>query len=581
MKNQKLALIIAISIVFLISSKYSFSYPDIIENHLLADSKLSYLLNLHYSKGGLELVQTELVEGKGPDRKLQPERGYTAKINSLEGSLKHYLKFNIPLSVISEDETISGIIELDEITFSIAMPYFSDGKSVDIFDPQGTLKLTIDVSQFSRPDLVKAGNGGQTTGGGGDGGTCFTFDQKDGIGNIIYDAEKENRAIIKDGLDVTPTDDAAEKTAQGKLGEAMQFDGMDDVVAIPYMPETDPAKTGELTISAWVYPETRAESPVTIVAKPPEEGFIAVYPLGLDSHGHAAFAVTSGEREITYAVSEQVIPINQWTEITGVIENNQLNLYLDGVKQEGSVELKTPIEESSRSTLIGGSSVPTASNFDGRIDEVAVLNYAAGPAQVAALADQGCGGGLPTPEPSPTECSPANPTLCATRLECERVAARWCESAERCGGLDEECPEATPAPRTISECGNNVCEEGEEGGPAVLGTCPQDCKVALTTILVQGKEISLKCVKDEECTIINKDIDFKKCNAGTCETVDYSMDNYIAVNKGSFEEYQSAESSLRPSADSCGPAPACPVSIANSNYQATCANQLCRKSALG
>ncbi len=67
------------------------------------------------------------------------------------------------------------------------------------------------------------------------------------------------------------------------------------------------------------------------------------------------------------------------------------------------------------------------------------------------------------------------------------------------------------------------------------------------------------------------------CHAGACGIVDYSKDNYIAVNKESFEEYGSAESSLRPSAEDCGPEPLCPVGIAQGGYEAGCVGQLCQK----
>src|SRR3989338_2022631 len=91
------------------------------------------------------------------------------------------------------------------------------------------------------------------------------------------------------------------------------------------------------------------------------------------------------------------------------------------------------------------------------------------------------------------------------------------------------------------------------------------------------EEISLECNLDNDCVLINKDLDYRSCRSYRCGIIDYSQDNYIAVNKESFEFFKMSELKFRPFDEECGPAPECPSRIINDNFVAKCINNLCKK----
>ncbi len=87
-------------------------------------------------------------------------------------------------------------------------------------------------------------------------------------------------------------------------------------------------------------------------------------------------------------------------------------------------------------------------------------------------------------------------------------------------------------------------------------------------------ELSVYCKVDDDCILINKELDYRLCWRDACKGVDYSLDKYIAVNKLSGEEFIGKN---RPTEERCGPAPACPSFIINDNFVAKCIDNICKK----
>jgi len=94
----------------------------------------------------------------------------------------------------------------------------------------------------------------------------------------------------------------------------------------------------------------------------------------------------------------------------------------------------------------------------------------------------------------------------------------------------------------------------------------------------QSTEISTSCNTSNDCTIINKEINYRSCWPGRCELVDYSLERYISVNKDSFQEFRNSEIKFRPSEAECYPAPGCNIAIINENFESLCTNNSCTKS---
>jgi hypothetical protein len=114
--------------------------------------------------------------------------------------------------------------------------------------------------------------------------------------------------------------------------------------------------------------------------------------------------------------------------------------------------------------------------------------------------------------------------------------------------------------------------------PSISEYCNSDNNCSTNMYCDHGacKQVVLdaSCKIDEDCKLVNKNLNYACCWAGVCDEVDYSKDNWVAVNKDLF----SAERSQTcPAKSSCGPTPGCPREIINDAYQARCSSGQCVK----
>ena len=111
-----------------------------------------YILNLDYDRGNLNLVSVVVQHGYAPDRRIQPEVGYNCSVASFSGETLYSFKFEVP-NVIYAPPPIGGEAEsgiyLEQVNFSLTIPYFRDGKTIYIYDSNDTNVLSVDVSQFA------------------------------------------------------------------------------------------------------------------------------------------------------------------------------------------------------------------------------------------------------------------------------------------------------------------------------------------------------------------------------------------------------------------------------------------------
>lgn len=129
---------------------------------VFAANAVSYSIVIKYDKGTLSAESVRLTEGPAPDRLVQPEEGYTLKVLSFKGEVLHSFKFAIELTPqyesLSEwfDEEGNQISvsnatlpSVETTTFAISAPYFRNAKSIDIYDTNGNLALSIDLTEFA------------------------------------------------------------------------------------------------------------------------------------------------------------------------------------------------------------------------------------------------------------------------------------------------------------------------------------------------------------------------------------------------------------------------------------------------
>ncbi len=116
----------------------------------LASASGIYVAQINYKDG--EFTAGPMYKTDGQVGLLQePVEGYLVKIVTESGENLFIRKFSPPLfkhrDTFTADKGIP-IVELNETTFGLALPYYADGETIEIYDKERELVLEIDVSRF-------------------------------------------------------------------------------------------------------------------------------------------------------------------------------------------------------------------------------------------------------------------------------------------------------------------------------------------------------------------------------------------------------------------------------------------------
>lgn len=120
-----------------------------------------YFLNMEYDKGAIKLIEVSVISGYAPDRRIQPEDGYRLEVVSFRGASLHSFRFEVPLIMFRApprpgEEALPPLI-LEKTNFTLAVPYFENGREINIYGQNNTKMLSIDVSRFALAECVADG----------------------------------------------------------------------------------------------------------------------------------------------------------------------------------------------------------------------------------------------------------------------------------------------------------------------------------------------------------------------------------------------------------------------------------------
>ena len=186
----------------------------------------------------------------------------------------------------------------------------------------------------------------------------WAFDEKEGT--IAYDSCSKSDGSVVGNPAWQPTG--------GKLGGALQFDGVDDCATAPYV--VDPS-TGPFSVFVWV----RGGAPGQVILSQADG---VNWLMAGDRGGVLATELRESGRKAKPLASQALITDSAWHRVGFVWDGTNRTLYVDDI--EVARDTQASLAGSTGDLYIGtGSTMAAASLWKGLIDDVRIYNRAVKP----------------------------------------------------------------------------------------------------------------------------------------------------------------------------------------------------------
>lgn len=166
------------------------------------------------------------------------------------------------------------------------------------------------------------------------------------------------------------------RTANGRFGRALTFDGINDVVTVADAASLDGAR---VTVEAWLYPTALSGWRTAVIKEAPGGMVYSLY--AHDNQPNPAMTISVGGVDSS-ASGTSTLPLNTWSHLAGTYDGTTVRLFVNGV-QVATRAVPGPLTPSANPLRIGGNSV-WGEYFSGRIDEVRVYNRVLTAAEIQA-----------------------------------------------------------------------------------------------------------------------------------------------------------------------------------------------------
>jgi len=217
----------------------------------------------------------------------------------------------------------------------------------------------------------------------------WTFDGKDVTNGRINDVSGNGNHGNASGIATSTF------YRPGKIGQAGNFDGVDDRVRVGDMDSAD--GTATLTVSAWVKPSTIDDSAHrSIISKTGgvSGSFTGWSLLRVNTEAYRFYIRNSTDGTVT-ATSDAVFRDTNWHHVVGVYDGSAVRVYVDGTEADSTPPSATSIiPAESKEVCIGdtgtsGGTCTTLNPFPGLIDDVRIYSRALTAAEISALYNSG------------------------------------------------------------------------------------------------------------------------------------------------------------------------------------------------
>jgi cysteine-rich repeat protein len=182
----------------------------------------------------------------------------------------------------------------------------------------------------------------------------------------------------------------------GKVIQAFSLDGVGAYVDIPEGGTNNLDGFSELTIDAWIYPNSFGTDRVIVSKYDASLPNGASYSLSLDSAGRLKFTVFQTPQVFVEITSYSSLQLGKWSHVAGVWSGgSNLKLYLGGLAFAGTTSTQgtfTSMADNNTSVNIGrfvSDGSGPGGYFDGEIDEVEIYNRALSFSEVSIIKNAG------------------------------------------------------------------------------------------------------------------------------------------------------------------------------------------------
>ena len=219
---------------------------------------------------------------------------------------------------------------------------------------------------------------------------AYSFDESSG--STVADASGQGN---------TGTISGATWTAQGRFGNALSFDGVNDYVTLgnPVALQL----TGSMTVSAWINSSAFPADDAAIVSKRASGQLGMQLDTTVDQGARAVgFKLTNASGGSMFRYGATTLQLNTWYHVAGVYNasTQTLDIYLNGQLDNGALvgTITSSQQDSTQNVHIGQRpGIPGSFNFVGRIDEVRIHSRALSASEISTIMSTGLGGGTAPP----------------------------------------------------------------------------------------------------------------------------------------------------------------------------------------
>lgn len=166
----------------------------------------------------------------------------------------------------------------------------------------------------------------------------------------------------------------------GLLGQALEFDGVDDYVTIPDSPSLDINGAG-ITFMAWIYSPGFQDYGWIMGKGQSGPWDDMVWWLLPRSNGAIRYGIKSGGSTIERLDIPVGLAINTWQHVAVVYDGSYMRFYLNGVERD-SYPKTGNLDVNDAPILIGLDGWSPTNHYRGKIDEVKIYNRALSPEEI-------------------------------------------------------------------------------------------------------------------------------------------------------------------------------------------------------